>query len=71
MDKLKEVDWRGLYRSATSKVKQYALNLTPLEIKVEEATNADTWGPHGTVMNGGRRGPGSVAGTARCPRLLP
>lgn len=59
MDSLKNVDWRGLYRSATSKVKQYALNLTPLEVKVEEATNSDTWGPHGSVMNGGcRRGVG-------------
>lgn len=51
MDKLKEVDWRGLYKSATQKVKKYTLNLTDLEIKVEEATNAETWGPHGSVMN--------------------
>ncbi|KAL4448258.1 hypothetical protein ABPG75_005477 [Micractinium tetrahymenae] len=51
MDKIKEVDWRGLYKSATQKVKKYTLNLTDLEIKVEEATSAETWGPHGSVMN--------------------
>lgn len=44
MDKLKEVDWRGLYKTATQKVKKYTLNLTDLEIKVEEATNSETWG---------------------------
>ncbi|PSC70401.1 Clathrin interactor EPSIN 3 isoform A [Micractinium conductrix] len=51
MDKLKEVDWRGIYKTATQKVKKYTLNLTDLELKVEEATNAETWGPHGSVMN--------------------
>ena len=50
LDKIKSVDWRGLVRSATNKVKQYAMNLSPLEVQVEEATNLDTWGPHGTVM---------------------
>ena len=29
-----------------------ALNLTDLEVKVEEATNNEPWGPHGTVMAG-------------------
>jgi len=52
LDKLKAVDWRGLVRTATNKVKQYAMNLSPLEIQVEEATNMDTWGPHGSVMSG-------------------
>lgn len=52
MDKIKSVDWRGLVRSATNKVKQYAMNLSPLEVQVEEATNMDTWGPHGSVMAG-------------------
>lgn len=42
-------------RTATNKVKQYAMNLSPLEIQVEEATNMDTWGPHGTVMSGEER----------------
>jgi hypothetical protein len=44
MEKLKEVDWRGLYKTATQKVKKYTLNLTDLEIKVEEATSNETWG---------------------------
>ena len=64
MDKLEKVDWRGLMRTATNKVKQYALNLTPLEIKVEEATNGDTWGPHSSVSNGEGEGGGSGACTA-------
>ena len=50
VDKIKSVNWRGLVRQATNKVKQYAMNLSPLEIQVEEATNLDTWGPHGSVM---------------------
>ena len=37
LDKLKNVDWRGLVKTATQKVKQYTLNLSPLEIKVEDA----------------------------------
>lgn len=52
LDKLKSVDWRGLVRSATNKVKQYTMNLSPLEIMVEEATNLEPWGPHGSVMSG-------------------
>lgn len=51
MDKLKDVDWRGIAKSAAQKVKKYTLNLTDLEMKVEEATNLETWGPHGSVMN--------------------
>lgn len=51
VDKIKSVNWRGLVRQATNKVKQYAMNLSPLEIQVEEATNLDTWGPHGSVMS--------------------
>mmetsp|Transcript_6694 Transcript_6694/g.13298 ORF Transcript_6694/g.13298 Transcript_6694/m.13298 type:complete len:445 (-) Transcript_6694:87-1421(-) len=50
MDKMRSVDWRGLVRNATNKVKQYAMNLSPLEVQVEEATNMDTWGPHGKTM---------------------
>lgn len=52
IDKLKSVDWRGLIKTATNKVKQYTLNLSPLELKVEDATNMETWGPHGSVMGG-------------------
>ena len=52
LDKLKNVDWRGLLKTATNKVKQYTLNLSPLEIKVEDATNRETWGPHGSDMGG-------------------
>lgn len=44
MDKLKEVDWRGIYKTASAKVKKYTLNLTDLELKVEDATNSETWG---------------------------
>ena len=52
LDKLKNLDWRGLVKTATNKVKQYTLNLSPLEIIVEDATNKETWGPHGSVMGG-------------------
>ena len=52
LNRLKQVDWRGLVKTATNKVKQYTMNLSPLELKVEDATNMETWGPHGTVMNG-------------------
>jgi hypothetical protein len=68
LDKLKAVDWRGLVKSATNKVKQYALNLSPLELMVEDATNLETWGPHGSVMNGGRPPSGPlVARTLTAP----
>jgi epsin len=50
LDKLKSVDWRGLVRTATNKAKMYVLNLSPLEVLVEEATNTETWGPHGSMM---------------------
>lgn len=39
-------------KTGFNKAKQYALNLTDVEIKVEEATNNDPWGPHGTAMTG-------------------
>ena len=52
MDKLREIDWRGLAKTASAKVKKYTLNLSDLELKVEDATNAETWGPHGSTMNG-------------------
>ncbi|KAK9835022.1 hypothetical protein WJX81_005031 [Elliptochloris bilobata] len=37
-------------KGITNKVKQYALQLSEVEVKVEDATNNDPWGPHGTVM---------------------
>jgi epsin len=55
MDWLKQVDGTNvlnMVKSVSNKVKQYALNLSEIEIKVEEATNNEPWGPHGTVMQG-------------------
>ena len=45
-------DVLSVYNKVSSRVKQYALSLTPLELKVDEATNHEPWGPHGTVMAG-------------------
>ena len=39
-------------KTISTKAKQMALNLTDMELKVEEATNNDPWGPHGTAMTG-------------------
>jgi len=47
---LKKTEAGGYLMSLTTKVKQMALNLTDLEVKVEEATNNEPWGPHGSVM---------------------
>lgn len=52
MDKLGGYDWRGMLKKAQDKVKQYTLNLTDLELKVEDATSNETWGPHGSTMTG-------------------
>lgn len=41
--------------AAPQQVKKYTLNLTDLELKVEDATSAETWGPHGGAMNGEHR----------------
>eukprot|EP00963_Diacronema_lutheri_P005571 scaffold431_cov334-Pavlova_lutheri.AAC.86 len=38
-------------KKVKTSVKQYALNLTDLEVKVEEATNNEPWGPHGKLMH--------------------
>lgn len=48
-------DLFSVYQQVSSKVKQYAKNLTPLEVKVEDATSNEPWGPHGTVMAGEKR----------------
>lgn len=41
----------NLFKSMGAKVRQLAFNLTDTELKVEEATNGDHWGPHGTAMS--------------------
>jgi hypothetical protein len=63
MDKLANVDWGGMLKKATNKVKQYTLNLTDLELKVEDATSNETWGPHGSVMSGAALGWAAAAPT--------
>lgn len=50
MEKLSNYDWGSMVKSVTNKVKQYTLNLSDLELKVEDATSNETWGPHGSVM---------------------
>ncbi|XP_072042519.1 clathrin interactor 1-like isoform X8 [Amphiura filiformis] len=40
--------WR--IREMTDKVTNMVMNYTEVEAKVREATNDDTWGPHGTLM---------------------
>jgi hypothetical protein len=46
--------------SLAQKAKAVALKVSDVELKVLEATNHDSWGPHGQTMSGGRR-----AGRAR------
>lgn len=41
-------------RAGLDKARQYAEGLNELEVKVEEATNSDKWGPHGSLMQGAR-----------------
>lgn len=56
MEWLSKVDGTNvlnMVKSVSNKVKQYALNLTDIELKVEEATNNEPWGPHGSAMQGG------------------
>lgn len=42
-------------RKGLDKARQYAEGLNELEITVEEATNSDKWGPHGSLMQGALR----------------
>lgn len=51
----KKTEAMGYISSLSTKVKQMALNLTDLEVKVEEATNNEPWGPHGSTMAGACR----------------
>jgi ENTH domain len=48
----KKTEAFGYVSQLSTKVKQMALNLTDLEVKVEEATNNEPWGPHGSAMAG-------------------
>lgn len=55
MEWLSKVDGTNvmnIVKNVSNKVKQYALNLTEIELKVEEATNNEPWGPHGSAMQG-------------------
>lgn len=59
MSILGNVDWQKqgseaftYLKGLGNKVKQMALQLTEVEIKVEDATNNEPWGPHGKDMAG-------------------
>ena len=43
----------GMFKSLANRAKQYAFNLSEIEVKVEEATNNEPWGPTGSQMSGG------------------
>lgn len=43
---------KDMGRRYADKAKQYAEGLSPMEMKVADATNDDKWGPHGSVMAG-------------------
>lgn len=47
---LQQTEAGGYLKTLSTKVKQMALNLSDLEVKVEEATNNEPWGPHGSAM---------------------
>lgn len=49
---LQQTEAGGYLKTLSTKVKQMALNLTDIEVKVEEATNNEPWGPHGSAMAG-------------------
>lgn len=42
----------GVFKSLASRAKQYAMNLSEIELKTEEATNNEAWGPTGSQMSG-------------------
>ena len=50
LGKFKEGDYGGALKSVQQQVKQVALDLTDLEMVVEEATNSEPWGPHGKLL---------------------
>eukprot|EP00191_Tetraselmis_sp_GSL018_P001583 CAMPEP_0177603096 /NCGR_PEP_ID=MMETSP0419_2-20121207/15301_1 /TAXON_ID=582737 /ORGANISM="Tetraselmis sp., Strain GSL018" /LENGTH=278 /DNA_ID=CAMNT_0019096787 /DNA_START=240 /DNA_END=1073 /DNA_ORIENTATION=- len=44
-------DAYGMLKNVKKTLKQVALNLSEVEVKVEEATSNEPWGPHGTIMS--------------------
>ena len=61
-DAWKRGDWRGALAKGAARMKQVALDMTDLEVKTEEATNNDKWGPHGSLgSTGPRRSPSNLA----------
>ncbi len=69
MSILSNVDWQKqgseaftYLKGLGNKVKQMALQLTEVEIKVEDATNNQPWGPHGKDMAGKI----TIHGVAQC-----
>ena len=42
----------GMFKSLANRAKQYAMNLSDIELKVEDATSNEAWGPTGTQMSG-------------------
>ena len=42
----------SVFKTLANRAKQYAMNLSEIELKVEEATNNEAWGPTGTLMSG-------------------
>lgn len=46
---------KNMARKGIDKARQIAEGLNELEMKVEEATNNDKWGPHGSLMSGAQR----------------
>lgn len=45
---------KDMTKRYADKAKQYAEGLSPMEMKVADATNDDKWGPHGSAMAGAR-----------------
>lgn len=43
---------KNMARKGIDRARQIAEGLNELETKVEEATNNDKWGPHGSLMSG-------------------
>lgn len=43
---------KNMARKGIDRARQLAEGLNELEMKVEEATNNDKWGPHGSLMSG-------------------
>jgi hypothetical protein len=49
-EKIKQGDYGGALKQVQRQVKQVALDMTDLEVVVEEATNGEPWGPHGKLL---------------------